>query len=44
MTTLRNPQVSGGSVTEPGIPYAISRMLRDFPAHFGQKSAGKLQS
>ncbi len=44
MDSLRNPQVSLCPAAEPGIPCAISRMLRDFPAYFGHKSAGKWQS
>ncbi len=44
MDSFRKSQVSGGPVAEPGTPRAMSRMLRDFPVYFGQKSAGKLQS
>ncbi len=44
MDSFRKPQVSGGPMAEPGISCAISRMLRDFPAYFGHKSAGKWQS
>ncbi|SNB86605.1 hypothetical protein SAMN02745831_02854 [Streptomyces sp. PgraA7] len=44
MDRLRNPQVSVRPAAEPGIPCAISRMLRDFPAYFGHESAGKWQS
>lgn len=44
MDSFRKPQVSGGPVAEPGTPCAMSRMLRDFPAYFRPKSAGKLQS
>lgn len=44
MDILRNPQVSVRPTLEPGIPCAISRMLRDSPAYFEHKSAGKWQS